>query len=91
MTKSLRHSLATDEENPAAVSVAVYKSKPLLEAVLDGERKFPLSLEAFQEFLEQEKAGELGHFYMDAKSYEKLAAALNRDEAVPLAKTIAKK
>jgi hypothetical protein len=68
-----------------------FTSKPLLEAVMDGERRFPLTLDAFQEFLRVEHAPELGHFYLEAKTHIKLAQSVEKDRAVPAARTITDK
>jgi len=43
--------------------------KALIEAVLDGERFFPLDRESFFAFLQEERALELGHFYVDARAH----------------------
>ena len=52
---------------------AVNSDKLLLEAVLNGERKFPLDRASFLAFLESERALELGHFYVDARMHAKLS------------------
>jgi hypothetical protein len=89
MRLSLRPS-GFDAENPAKSRKSTNEGKSLLDAVLDNERKYPISFQDFMQFLESEKAEELVLFYQDAKKHHALALLpSDKSLAVTMAHTMA--